>query len=135
VVHRAREDVELVVQLVERRLRDDELALAEVELACPLPRHPVPLPASLRAELAGPPATAPLREHPSAPPTALQFRHDESVADLTPPLVPLASPGGQRSSDPKKSTTSIAPLRVAVLSGVVPSHGATQRRSAPLPSR
>ena len=38
VVHRARQDVQVVVQLVERRLRDHQLAFAELELARSLAR-------------------------------------------------------------------------------------------------
>ena len=51
VLHRARQDVQLVVQLVECRSGDHQLALAQVELAGALPGDPVPLPATLRAEL------------------------------------------------------------------------------------
>ena len=64
VLHRARQDVELIVQLVERRSGDHQLAVAELELVGPLARHPVPLPAALRAELARPAATTPLRAAP-----------------------------------------------------------------------
>ena len=53
VLHRARQHVQLVVEVVERRLRHHELALAERQLPGPLARHPVPLAAAGRAELSG----------------------------------------------------------------------------------
>ena len=73
VVDRAREDVELVVQLVEARLRDDQLALAELELVGPLAGDPVPLAAAARAELLGAAPTTALGEDPPAPPAAPRF--------------------------------------------------------------
>ena len=58
VVDGAGEDVEVVVQLVEGRLGDDELAVAERQFVGALAGDPVPLAAAGRAELAG--ATAAL---------------------------------------------------------------------------
>ena len=64
VVDGARQDVEVVVQLLERGLGDDELAVAQLELAPPLTGHPLPLPAARGAELA---RSAPAARAPAAP--------------------------------------------------------------------
>ena len=80
VVHRARQHVELVVQLVEARLGDDELALAQRQLLGALARHPVPLAAALRAEDPRPAAALLLGQGPAAPAATPQFRHDETLA-------------------------------------------------------
>ena len=80
VLHRARQDVQLIVQLVECRSGDHQLAVAQLELVGALAGHPVPLPAALRAELARPAPTTALGQGPAAPTTPREFRHDERVA-------------------------------------------------------
>jgi hypothetical protein len=69
VGYRTCQDVDLIVQLVERRTGDHQLAVTQFELACSLPRHPVPLPAALRAELPRPATTTPLGQRAATPPT------------------------------------------------------------------
>jgi glyoxylase I family protein len=99
VLHRAREDVEAVVKLIERRPRHHQLPFAELELTSPLPRHPVPLATALRAE--DPWATAPGADgqRPAAP-SAPQLRrcdrlpspafcHDEMLALMFQCMRPL----------------------------------------------
>ena len=61
---------------------DHQLALAELQLRRPLSSHPVPLPASLRAELARPAAPARVGEHPPAPPTAPLSPHRSPVSSF-----------------------------------------------------
>lgn len=70
---------------VEFAAGDDQFALAEFELPGPLPRHPIPLAASLRAELLRPAATGPLGEDTATPTTPGHFRHDEIVGRSRPP--------------------------------------------------
>jgi hypothetical protein len=72
VVDRARQHVEVVVQAVELVARDHQLVFAQLQLARPLARHPVPLPATLAAELSRPAASLTDREHPAAPPATGQ---------------------------------------------------------------
>ena len=52
IVDCAPQDVELIPQAVQLGSGDDELAVAEGQLARPLARHPIPLSARLGAELA-----------------------------------------------------------------------------------
>ena len=49
---RARQDVELIVQLVEGGTGDHQLAVAELELVGALAGHPVPLPARVASSTA-----------------------------------------------------------------------------------
>ncbi len=91
VVDRAGEDVQVVVQRVELGAGDHQLPLAELQLRRPLAGDPVPLPATLRAELARSPTPTRLGEHPPAPPTTSLprallrrlFRHDEIMPLLS----------------------------------------------------
>ena len=53
VVHRARQDVQLVVQLVERRLRDHQLAVAQLQLARPAGGTPSPTGGSVASRTPG----------------------------------------------------------------------------------
>ena len=93
VFHGARENVQLVVERIEFRSGDDQLVVTELQFGCALTGHPIPLTASLRAELPWPSGSSLLGQMSPAP-TAVrrprplsrgevcaEFRHDESVAD------------------------------------------------------
>ena len=47
ILDRAGQDVQLVMELVERLLGDDQLVLVELQLGCALLTYPVPLATSL----------------------------------------------------------------------------------------
>ena len=68
VLDRAGQDVQLVVEVVEFRLGDDQLGLAELQFAGALAADPIPLTARLRTELTWS-TTSLRREHATAPPT------------------------------------------------------------------
>ena len=68
VLDRAGQDVQLVVEVVEFRLGDDQLGLAELQFAGALAADPIPLTARLRTELTWS-TTSLRREHAAAPPT------------------------------------------------------------------
>lgn len=82
VVDRTRQDIQIVMQLVERRLGDHQLAVTQLEFPRPLSGHPVPLTAPLRTEL--PRSTSP-RAFGQRPPT--------------PPAPPNLSDGGRGLGD------------------------------------
>ncbi len=83
VDHRARQDVQVVVQLVERRLRDHQLALAELQFRarCRAP-SPTAGTAASRTRAAG--RDPLLRQRSAAPPASPQFRHDEEAYPRSP---------------------------------------------------
>jgi len=64
---RALQHIQIVVQCIELAACGDELALAERQVVRSLASHPVPLTASLRAELLRPTRTGALGQRMSAP--------------------------------------------------------------------
>ena len=80
IVHRARQDVQLVMKCVEFGPRDDQLALGQLELTGPLSGHPVPLPTACGAELPGSTGPLTLGQRPAAPSTSSGLFHTKILS-------------------------------------------------------
>jgi len=75
IVHRAGQDVELIMQSIQLGPSDHEFTLRQLEFARALPGHPIPLPASRGAELARTTGATSLRQGPPTPPASPRLVH------------------------------------------------------------
>ena len=74
VVDSTRQDVQLVMQLIEFRTGNHQFVLTQFELCCTMPRHPIPLTAPTRAEHTRPTRPRALREGSATPTAVLRLR-------------------------------------------------------------
>ncbi len=81
VVDGTGEHVEVVVQSVEFVATNHDFVRAERQFSGSLPRHPVPLPAALAAELTGPSRARSGLQHATTPPTSLPWAARPSRRD------------------------------------------------------